>query len=292
MPHDELDGLEVGAYTLERPLGHGGMGSVWLAHRTDGRFEGRVAVKLMNLALVESLAVERFRREGSLLARLTHPGIARLLDAGVAPTRQPYLVIEYIDGLPIDRYADLKALSVPDRLSLVLQVLDALSHAHTNFVVHRDIKPTNILVTPDGTVKLLDFGIGKLLGQDEGGDDSLLTAAGGRAFTPAFAAPEQVLGGPITMATDVYSVGVLVYLLVAGHHPMAAAGTGTRLHPRVERHRTGAHRARRPRQRAAQGTEPLGLATATRPHRSSPTTCAGTSRSGPCAPGPIPPPTG
>ncbi len=224
MPHDELDGLEVGAYTLERPLGHGGMGSVWLAHRTDGRFEGRVAVKLMNLALVESLAVERFRREGSLLARLTHPGIARLLDAGVAATRQPYLVIEYIDGLPIDRYADLAVLSVPDRLSLALQVLDALSHAHTNFVVHRDIKPTNILVTPDGTVKLLDFGIGKLLGQEEGGDDSQLTAAGGRAFTPAFAAPEQVLGGPITMATDVYSVGVLVYLLVAGHHPMAGPG--------------------------------------------------------------------
>ena len=113
---------------------------------------------------------------------------------------------------------------MPDRLGLVLQVLDALSHAHTNFVVHRDIKPTNILVTSDGTVKLLDFGIGKLLGQDEGGDESLLTAAGGRAFTPAFAAPEQVLGGSITMATDVYSVGVLAYLLVAGHHPMAEPG--------------------------------------------------------------------
>jgi serine/threonine-protein kinase len=224
MPHDELDGLEVGAYTLERPLGHGGMGSVWLAHRTDGRFEGRVAVKLMNLALVESLAVERFRREGSLLARLTHPGIARLLDAGVAPTRQPYLVIEYIDGLPVDQYASREGLSVPDRLGLVLQVLDALSHAHSNSVVHRDIKPNNILVTPDGTVKLLDFGIGKLLGQDEGGDESLLTAAGGRAFTPAFAAPEQVLGGSITMATDVYSVGVLAYLLVAGRHPMSEPG--------------------------------------------------------------------
>jgi serine/threonine-protein kinase len=197
------------------------MGSVWLAHRTDGRFEGRVAVKLMNLALVESLAVERFRREGSLLARLTHPGIARLLDAGVAPTRQPYLVIEYIDGLPIDQHAAEQALSVPDRLGLVLQVLDALTHAHANLVVHRDIKPTNILVTADGTVKLLDFGIGKLLGQESGEGDSLLTAAGGRAFTPAFAAPEQVLGGPITTATDVYSVGVMAYLLVTAQHPMS-----------------------------------------------------------------------
>ena len=126
--------------------------------------------------------------------------------------------------MPIHLYAELQSLSVRDRLSLVLQVLDALSHAHTNLVVHRDIKPTNILVTPDGTVKLLDFGIGKLLGQDEGGDEGLLTAAGGRAFTPAFAAPEQVLGGSITMATDVYSVGILAYLLVAGHHPMAEPG--------------------------------------------------------------------
>lgn len=219
MSHDELDGLEIGAYTLERPIGHGGMGSVWLAHRTDGRFEGRVAVKLMNLALVESLAVERFRREGSLLARLTHPGIARLLDAGVAPTRQPYLVIEYIDGQPIDRYAEGKSLPVRDRVGFALQVLDALTHAHANLVVHRDIKPSNILVTEDGTVKLLDFGIGKLLGDDSGPGDTPLTAAAGRAFTPAFAAPEQVLGGVITTATDVYSVGVLLYLLVTGRHP-------------------------------------------------------------------------
>jgi len=217
-----LEGLEVGAYTLDRLIGEGGMGSVWLAHRDDGRFEGRAAVKLLNLALLSARGQERFRREGTALARLAHPGIARLLDAGVAPTRQPYLVIEYIDGAPIDAFADARGLGREDRVRLVLQVLDAVGHAHANLIVHRDLKPSNILVTRDGVVKLLDFGIAKLLDDDASGARAALTADGGRALTPEFAAPEQARGDAITTATDVYALGVLLYLLVAGRHPTAA----------------------------------------------------------------------
>lgn len=214
-----LSGLEFGAYALERPLGQGGMGSVWLARRIDGRFEGRVAIKLLNLALVSTTGQERFRREGSMLARLTHPGIARLLDAGVSDSGQPYLVLEYVDGRPIDTFAAARRLDVAQRVRLFLQVLAAVGHAHANLVVHRDIKPNNILVTDDGEVKLLDFGIGKLLDAEGGAPNTTITIEGGRALTPDFAAPEQVRGGTITTATDVYSLGTLLYLLVSGRHP-------------------------------------------------------------------------
>ncbi|HWJ16086.1 MAG TPA: serine/threonine-protein kinase, partial [Gemmatimonadaceae bacterium] len=149
-----LAGLELGGWTIERPLGHGGMGSVWLAHRSDGRFEGRAAVKLLNLTLVRPSGLERFRREGSILARLTHPDVARLLDAGVSEAGQPYLVLEYVDGVPIDEWASVHDASVASRVTLFLQVLDALSHAHASLVIHRDLKPSNILVTSDGRVKL------------------------------------------------------------------------------------------------------------------------------------------
>ena len=213
-----LAGLELGAYTLERPLGQGGMGSVWLARRTDGRFEGQAAVKLMNLALVSPTARERFRREGTVLARLAHPGIARLLDAGVAPSGQPYLVLEYVAGERIDAFAEARGLSREQRIGLLLQVLDAVGHAHANLIVHRDIKPSNILVTADGTVKLLDFGIAKLLEGEGSGERTALTADG-RALTPDYAAPEQVRGEVVTTATDVYASGVLLYLLLSGRHP-------------------------------------------------------------------------
>ncbi len=215
-----LAGLVVGAYTLERPLGHGGMGSVWLARRTDGQFEGTAAVKLLNLSLSTEAGRARFRREGSMLARLTHAGIARLLDAGVSPSSQPYLVLEHVDGERIDRYVAEHALGVADCVRLFLQVLDAVGHAHANLIVHRDIKPSNILVTASGAVKLLDFGIATLL---EGGAHvaMAMTADSMRAFTPEFAAPEQVQGDAITTATDVYSLGVLLYLLVSGRHPTA-----------------------------------------------------------------------
>ena len=219
-PEMSLAGVAVGAYTLERPLGQGGMGSVWLARRTDGRFEGRAAVKLMNLALLSPTGQERFRREGTVLARLTHPGIARLLDAGVVASGQPYLVIEYVDGRRIDVFADEQELSRDARIRLVLQVLDGLGHAHANLIVHRDIKPSNILVTGDGSVKLLDFGIAKLL-EGEEGEGSTLTGDGG-ALTPDYATPEQVRGEPVTTATDVYASAVLLYLLLSGRHPTRA----------------------------------------------------------------------
>lgn len=214
-------GLELGAYTLERPLGEGGMGSVWLARRTDGRFEGYAAVKLLNLALLGPAGQARFRREGSVLARLTHPGIARLMDAGVCASGQPYLVLEYVDGERIDRYADAHHLSLDARIGLVLDVLAAVGHAHAHLIVHRDLKPSNILVTHDGVVKLLDFGIAKLLGEDVGGGRSALTVESAHMMTPEFAAPEQVAGGAITTATDVYACGVLLYLLATGRHPTA-----------------------------------------------------------------------
>jgi eukaryotic-like serine/threonine-protein kinase len=216
-----LTGLRLGAYTLERQLGQGGMGTVWLARRTDGQFDGYAAVKLLNLGLLSPTGEARFRREGSVLARLTHPGIARLMDAGVTPGGQPYLVLEYVDGKRIDDYVEENNLSREMRISLVLDMLAALGHAHANLIVHRDIKPSNILVTHDGTVKLLDFGIAKLLSDDGEDGNAMLTLDGSRVLTPEFAAPEQVSGEPITTATDVYAAGVLLYMLISGHHPTA-----------------------------------------------------------------------
>ena len=215
-----LQGRQLGAYTLERPLGQGGMGTVWLARRSDGRYEGRVAVKLLKLALLDPVGRERFHREGTLLARLSHPNIARLFDGGVTDAGQPYLVLEHVEGTRIDHYCDDHRLAPEARLRLFLEVLAAVSHAHANLIVHRDLKPSNILVTRDGTVKLLDFGIGKLLEEGQpGAESSTLTDVGGRALTPEYAAPEQVRGGPITIATDVYTLGVLLYVLLAGRHP-------------------------------------------------------------------------
>jgi eukaryotic-like serine/threonine-protein kinase len=220
-----LRGRRLGAYTLEHPLGNGGMGTVWLARRSDGRYEGRVAVKLLNLALLDPVGSERFRREGTLLARLSHPNIARLLDAGVTDGGQPFLVLEYVEGTRIDRYCDDQRLAPDARLRLFLDVLGAVSHAHANLIVHRDLKPSNILVARDGTAKLLDFGIAKLLEEGQSGAEaSTLTDLGGRVLTPEYAAPEQIRGEPVTIATDVYALGVLLYLLLAGRHPTAGEG--------------------------------------------------------------------
>ncbi|HEX6704205.1 MAG TPA: serine/threonine-protein kinase [Albitalea sp.] len=219
---EALAGQRMGAYTLERPLGAGGMGSVWLARRSDGRYEGAVAVKLLNLALLGHGGAERFAREGQVLARLTHPHIARLLDAGVTATGQPYLVIEHVEGLAIDRWCEARAIDIPGRVRLVLDVLAAVTHAHSKLVLHRDLKPANILVSEDGQVKLLDFGIAKLMDdQAQAAAPTALTEQAGRAFTPDFAAPEQVQGGDVTTATDVYALGVLLYLLLGGVHPTA-----------------------------------------------------------------------
>jgi eukaryotic-like serine/threonine-protein kinase len=195
------------------------MGTVWLARRSDGRFEGTAAVKLLNAELVGRAGGQRFAREGSILARLTHPHIAHLVDAGVSPGGQPYLVLEHVAGTHIDRFCDEQRLDLPARLGLFRDVLDAVAHAHTNLIVHRDLKPSNVLVSTEGRVKLLDFGIAKLLEGDVSAVPPTVTREGGAAMTPAYAAPEQVTGGDITTATDVYSLGVLLYLLLAGRHP-------------------------------------------------------------------------
>src|SRR5262245_18238232 len=224
-----LAGLIVGAYRLISLIGQGGMGSVWLAERSDGRFEGRAAVKLLNIALVGRAGEERFRREGNFLAKVTHPHIARLTDAGVSPTGQPYLVLEYVEGgQSIDRYCDEHTLGIDARLHLFLDVLEAVAHAHANLIVHRDIKPANVLVSVDGQVKLLDFGIAKLLDPDDhwGGSRAAevsLTRDAGPVLTPDFAAPEQLAHGQVTTATDVYALGVLLYILLTGQHPVGAA---------------------------------------------------------------------
>ena len=215
-PHPSLEGLEIGAYRLERPLGRGGMGTVWLARRIDGQGDTLTAVKLLSPSLVSAKGEERFRREGSVLARLAHPGIARLIEAGVSAAGQPYLMLEYVEGRPIDVFAE--ELSLAQRIVLFRQVLAAVGHAHTNHVLHRDLKPSNILVTHDGKAKLLDFGIAKLL--DTGGvSKRSLTVAGKPILTPQYAAPEQIRGKDLTVATDVYALGVLLYVLVSGKHP-------------------------------------------------------------------------
>jgi hypothetical protein len=220
-PDVTLAGLELGAYRLERPLGQGGMGTVWLARRIDGRFEGVAAVKLLNLSYLTPRGLERFRREGSTLSRLSHPGIARLLDAGISAAGQPYLILEHVDGQRIDGWVQSRKLSIAERLRLFLQVLDAVAHAHASLVIHRDIKPSNILVNADGTVKLLDFGIAKLLDDESLDERPSLTLDGAGAMTPKYAAPEQLRGDPVTTATDVYSLGVLLYVILSGKHPTA-----------------------------------------------------------------------
>ena len=215
-----LSGVIIGAYTLISRIGDGGMGSVWLGRRSDGRYEGQVAIKLLNAALVGRGGEERFRREGVILARLGHPHIARLIDAGVSNTGQPYLVLELVDGQHLDVYCDEWRLSIERRIRLFLDVLSAVSHAHANLIVHRDLKPSNVLVTQAGSVKLLDFSIAKLM---EDTAVSRLTQDSGAALTPKYAAPEQVAGEPITIGTDVYSLGVLLYELLSGQHPYGAA---------------------------------------------------------------------
>ncbi len=216
-----LAGQTLGAYRLISQIGQGGMGSVWLAERNDGRFERRVAVKFLNLALMGSGSEQRFKREGVILGRLAHPHIAELLDAGVSHAGQPYLVLERIDGDHIDRYCDQHKLDIQARVRLFLDVLQAVAHAHANLIVHRDLKPSNVLIRTDGRAKLLDFGIAKLLESD---GDTTHTVDSARAMTPDYAAPEQLKGEAVTTATDVYALGVLLYVLLTGHHPVGTGG--------------------------------------------------------------------
>ncbi len=221
------EGSQLGAWTLQTCVGEGGMGQVWQARRHDGRFEGHAAIKLIKPGLLGPQQAARFQREGQLLARLDHPHIARLLDAGLAGDGQPYLVLEWVQGEPIDRWCDQRHLSLQARLTLFLTLLDAVAAAHRQLVVHRDLKPANVLVNQSGEVKLLDFGIAKLLDGDSRPDaapDTALTQAPGGLLSPGHAAPEQWQGGPISTATDVYALGVLLYQLLAGRHPLLEPG--------------------------------------------------------------------
>ena len=211
-----------GPYRLLHPIGSGGMGTVYLAERDDGEVRQTVAIKFLRYGGDEPAFRDRFLRERQILATLAHSGIARLLDAGHAADGQPYLVMEYIDGAPIDAFAE--PLDLRKKLQLFLQVCDAVSYAHQNLIVHRDIKPSNILVDSDGHPRLLDFGVAKLLEQeDSAAAETLLTRQFGGMLTPEYAAPEQVSGGPATTAIDVYALGVLLYVLLTGRHPLASA---------------------------------------------------------------------
>ncbi|HEX6133036.1 MAG TPA: serine/threonine-protein kinase, partial [Longimicrobiales bacterium] len=214
-------GRTLGAYRLIDDIGHGGMGTVWLAERADDEYRVQVAVKLVRGGFAHPELERRFRAERQILADLRHPNIARLLDGGTAPDGTPYLVMEYVDGEPITVHAERNGLALRERLRLFQEICDAVQHAHESLVVHRDIKPSNILVDADGQVKLLDFGIAKLLGD---GADAERTQAGVRAMTPDYASPEQVRGEPVTTATDVYQLGVLLCELLTGARP-GSAGT-------------------------------------------------------------------
>jgi serine/threonine-protein kinase len=213
-------GARCGPYVLEALVGRGGMGSVWRGRRIDGRYDATVAVKLLAAPMLGADGEKRFRREGQILARLRHPNIAQLLDAGISDDGQPFLALEYVEGAHLDQWADARALSVRDRVRLFLDVLRAVAHAHSKLVVHRDLKPSNILVNGDGRVVLLDFGIAKLIADDDGGAVATqLTRDGAQVLTPRYAAPEQVMSGEITTATDVYALGVVLCELLSGASP-------------------------------------------------------------------------
>jgi serine/threonine-protein kinase len=217
MLEDPSRGRRIGPYRVLRELGRGGMGVVYLAERDDGQFRRRVAVKVLRATPDAAEQERRFLAERQILASLSHKHIAQLLDGGVADDQLPYLVIEYVDGLPITEYCDRHRLTVDARVRLFQDVCAAVHHAHQNLVLHRDLKPSNVLVTPTGEVKLLDFGIAKLLNPTLTGLDQPITRTAFRLMTPAYASPEQVRGDSLTTASDVYSLGLLLYELLAGH---------------------------------------------------------------------------
>src|SRR5882672_9611836 len=218
-------GERVGPYLLKRELGAGGMAVVWLAQRADGAFKRDVALKLPMLSRLRRDLADRFARERDILAGLEHVNIARLYDAGVAEDGLPYLALEYVEGQPITTWCDSHRYGIRERLKLYMQVLDAVQYAHTRHVIHRDIKPSNILVTDAGQVRLLDFGIAKLLIEGETAAETQLTQLYGRAFTVDYASPEQLRGEPVTAASDIYALGVVLYELLMGKRPYRIKAT-------------------------------------------------------------------
>jgi serine/threonine-protein kinase len=225
---DEDDGAvigrRIGVYEITRLIGYGGMGAVYEGARADDEYHKRVAIKFLRRGMEGDLAIRRFRYERQILANLNHRNIAALLDGGVTPDGQPYFVMEYVDGEPITLYCDRQTLSVAARVRLLRQICAAVQHAHQNLVVHRDLKPGNILVTADGTVKLLDFGIARLLREGEGSEQLPATQGGLMAFTPDYASPEQLRGLPVAPASDIYALGVIACELLSGHRPFALDG--------------------------------------------------------------------
>jgi len=218
---ERLRGERIGPYRLVRPLGEGGMGVVFLATRADGEFEHQVAIKLLRRDHQSETTVRRFLKERQILAGLSHSSIARLLDGGVAEDGRPYFVMEYVEGLSVLEYCDANRLTIEDRLTLFCEIADAVAYAHQALVVHRDLKPGNILVTAEGEVKLLDFGIAKLLDFEDDPSVDEVTRTQAVVLTPAYAAPEQIAGHRATTATDVYALGLLLYELMTGQrcHP-------------------------------------------------------------------------
>jgi len=215
-------GRRVGTWRLIREIGHGGMGVVWEAQRDDGQFEQRAAIKLLRASLFSERDQRRFREERQILASLNHPSIARLLDGGMLEDGSPYLVMEYVDGAPIDQWCDRNQLTLRQRIELCLNVCAAVEYAHSQLVIHRDLKPANIFVTADGSPKLLDFGIAKLIAQDDDPHDTTT-----RLLTPECASPEQVRGERMSTATDVFALGVLLYKLFTGRHPFVETGANS-----------------------------------------------------------------
>ncbi len=216
----------IGPWQVLREAGRGGMGRVFEAVRDDGHFDQRVAIKVVDSHAPRLIA--RFERERRILADLDHPNICRLLDGGTLDDGRPYLVMEFVEGKPITTYCEEQGLLIPNRLELFIQVCDAVGFAHRRLVIHRDIKPSNVLVTEGGSVKLLDFGIARMLLED-GSPDQNLTGTGRRLLTPYFAAPEQILDGNVTTETDVYGLGVLLYVLLTRHHPFGETGGSPRV---------------------------------------------------------------
>ena len=220
--------VQVGPYRTLRVIGRGGMGTVYLSERVDGQFDQQVALKLIHLDMETPLVRARFVNERQLLARLAHPNIARLQDGGMTEEGRPYLVMEYVKGRPITRYCAEKGLGVEGILRLFLVVIEAVGYLHRNLVVHRDLKPGNILVDADDQVKLVDFGIAKLLASEL---RSAQTGTGERLLTPEYAAPEQLVSGPVTTATDVFALGVVLYELLTGRRPYPRGGVSRRSGP-------------------------------------------------------------
>ncbi|MFN0107448.1 MAG: serine/threonine protein kinase [Blastocatellia bacterium] len=216
---DALIGQQIGPYKVLREIGHGGMGQVYLAVRADDEYKKRVALKIIKRGMDTQEIIRRFRNERQILAGLDHPNIGKLLDGGTTEDGLPYFAMEYVAGKPITDYCDDRKLSTIERLKLFRHVCAAIQFAHQNLVVHRDIKPSNILVTEDGTPKLLDFGIAKVLNPELSGQTIDPTATALRLMTPEYASPEQVRGETITTASDVYSLGVVLYELLTGHRP-------------------------------------------------------------------------